>query len=284
MEYVTFNVPKNKNCIIINTDRWLNSSSNLVQSQKMSGKLSVTCITEVIESQIPYINKGQKVLLSQVASDIAQYRKFQVEGENFYNIPESQIVGIFNDSITFEGLTIINDKVLIKKIDSTIESTLYLSQANVMVGEVVKVGTNVTGIHIGQQVLIRDNVSTEVLFGKHSYYATEERMIVGILHNSFNIEDIEFINKSILMKPYINSKVLNSSLLVSPDINYEDLDYSDMYNRNLFKVEFSDTSVKEIHKGDIILLNRDYTNYVYYGMEKYFTIDGTKYISAKIKE
>jgi hypothetical protein len=153
-----------------------------------------------------------------------------------------------------------------------------------MVGEVVKVGTNVSDIHIGQQVLIRDNVSTEVMFGEHSYYATEERMIVGILHNSFNIEDIEFINKSILMKPYINSKVLNSSLLVSPDINYEDLDYSDMYNRNLFKVEFSDTSVKEIQKGDVILLNRDYTNYVYYGMEKYFTIDGTKYISAKIKE
>ena len=85
------------------------------------------------------------------------------------------------------------------------------------------------------------------------------------------------------MKPYVSKKVLNSNILETPEINYEDLDYSDMYNRDLFKVCYADEATG-IHAGDILLLNRDYTNYVYFNNEKYFIIDSKKWISGKIIE
>lgn len=284
MTCIDFNVPKNKECILIDTNKWLKDDSSLIQSQKISGKLTLTYITEVESSNLPFIKEGQTVLLSRVISEIAQYSKYIIEDKSYYNVPESQILGTF-ETITLEGLTLLNDKIIVKKVENTIESELYLTNANVMIGEVLKTGSKVQKVKVQDKILIRDNISTEVKLNNESYYVLEERMVVGIFGPSFNIEDLKLINESILMKPYINSKVLNSSLLISPDINYEDLDYSDMYNRDLFKVEFLDESLKHsLKEGDIIILNRDFTNYVYYGMEKYFIVDGFKYITALVKE
>ena len=41
------------------------------------------------------------------------------------------------------------------------------------------------------------------------------------------------------MKPYI-PEVINDSIIITPSLNYEDLDYAEIYNRDLFKVEAFD--------------------------------------------
>ena len=196
-------------------------------------------------------------------------------------------MGTFNNNT----LTMLYDKVLIKKEEVQISSLMMKS--NMMVGKVVKVGTNSFNkkgnsvplqVKIGDRVLVTDNVSTEVTLNHEKYYAVEERMIVGIFKNDLSIENMTLINKSILLKPYIATHVLNSTLLVAPAINYDDLDYSDMNNRDLFKIYYIDKNLSKLQKNDIVLLRRDYTNYVYYGQEKFHILNGYEYISAKINE
>ena len=86
------------------------------------------------------------------------------------------------------------------------------------------------------------------------------------------------------MKSYIATKLLNSNILISPDINYEDLDYSDIYNRDLFQIKFLDKKLNNFKKEDVILVKRDFTNYVYLNEEKYHLINGKDWIEAKIEE
>ena len=86
------------------------------------------------------------------------------------------------------------------------------------------------------------------------------------------------------MKPHVNKHLLGSDILLAPDINYEDLDYSDVYNRDLFQIKFLDKSLKEFKKEDVVLVRRDFTTYVYINGEKYFLLNGKKWIEAKIEE
>ena len=40
----------------------------------------------------------------------------------------------------------------------------------------------------------------------------------------------------------------------------------------------------KVQEGDVVVLNRDYTTYLYYNMEKYFVIEDEKWIRARIIE
>ena len=185
-------------------------------------------------------------------------------------------------------LEMIYDKVLVEKID-TKHSDIILPETNEMIGRVVKVGPNSFDkdlneiplqVKINDIILIKDNVSTPIRLNGKDYFAIEEKAIVGIIKEN---AEITFINESILMKPYHFKKLLNSTILEAPDINYEDLDYSEVYNRDLFKIEYIDGNVKNLQKDDIVLAKRDFTNYVYLNQEKYFLLNGKDYIEAKLE-
>ena len=300
---IDYKVPRTEDSILINIDEWKTGDGNLIKKQKISGKVSPTYITEVKK-----INKSSKfwenfpvfeqdvVLVSRIASDVAPFRSFELlEEGKYFNVPFSQIMGYFSgNEITIEKLIMVEDKMLVKKIEKTGESFLDIKNPNVMIGEVIKTGTCSLGdngetrlpkkVHTGNKILIRDNISTEINLNNEKYYALEERMVVGIFHDGFSLENLELINGSILLIPYTPSTVLNSKLLITPQINYEDLDYSSIYNRDLFQIKYLDKSIKSLEIGDQVLVSRDYTNYVYYGMEKYFIINGKKDIMGKIKE
>ena len=182
----------------------------------------------------------------------------------------------------------IYDKILVEKINNS-QNNLILPETNEMIGKVVKVGTNnfdknfnkiPLQVKIGDIVLIKDNVSTSIRLDGKSYYAIEEKAIVGIIKEN---TEITFINESILMKPYYFKKLLNSTILETPDIDYENLDYSEIYNRDLFQIKYIDKSVENLQKDDIILVKRDFTNYVYLNQEKYFLINGKDYVEAKLE-
>lgn len=285
LENLDYKVPKTEDCVLIDLNLWFNSS-RLIQSQKITGKVSPTYITKIIKTNtaLSELAEGTLIAMSKVASDVAPYSSFQIDGtKSYYNLPVSQVLGYFKgpeQSLLF--LNMIRDKILIRKISPKIE--LLEVNSNMVIGEVIKKGPEVHHVNLGDHVLIRDNISTELSLKEGDFLALEERMVVGIFGNDFTLNKMKFINESILMQPYISSKVLNSKVLITPEITYEDLDYSDMYNRDLFKVDFIDESIEGITKGDVILLNRDYTNYVYYEQTKYFIINGKKYVNARVKE
>ena len=286
-----YKVPKSENCVLININNWLKPKGRLLAIQKISGRNSTTYITEALKTNITEnlsdkIKEGSTILLSKVASEIAPYRSFTMEdGEQYFNAPVSQIMGTFkNNDITLENLQMSEGKLLIRKIEDTQDSPIALMNNNVMIGEVVKISEGSSKIEMGDIILVKDNVSTEIAFDGEKFYALEERMVVGVFNGSFSLASMTFLNESVLMKPHTPKKVLNSTLIISPEINLEELDYSDMYNRDLFKIHFLDKALTKLSEGDIVLVNRDYTNYVYFNQEKYFIINGYEYIESIIKE
>ena len=294
-----FKVPKTKDCVLIDIASWV-STSNIV-IQKISGKLSPTYITTALEVNAvsPHYNscqvlKNDMIFLSKAASEVALMRSYTLTGTNqYYNAPLSQIMGVFDrGNVSLDALRMVYDKILVRRLN--VEGTLLdLPETADMIGEVIKVGTNSFDknnnsrplkVKEGDVVLIKDNVCTPIRLDGSLYYALEERSVVGIFDGTLSLDGINFINESILMQHYYPKKVLNSSILEAPEINYEDLDYSDIYNRDLFKVIYADERLKDIKPDDIVLVKRDYTVYVYMNHEKYFLLNGMDWVEAKINE
>ena len=299
---IDFKVPRTKDCVVIDTKKWLQNASCPITVHRMSGRDIPTYISKVVSVNVdkPYfkglINDGDTVLLTRVASEVAQYRTYGIEADDsrYYNTPIMQVIGIFEDNeISFSSLNLILDKVLVKKVDSSKLGKLELPESNTMIGEVVKVGwckfdrkwnKQPLRVCVGDKVLIRDNVTTEIMLDGEKYYATEEAMVVGIFKDEqYDLDSMEIISESVIMEPYIPTKALNSTLY-TPLLNFEDEDVTDIYNRDLFKILAVDKSLTNLKKGDIILLDRNITNYVYLYTDKYFILSGMDYINAKIIE
>ena len=283
-----FNVERLKGKIQIDINEWYYPAESLLTVHKISGKSYATSITnaKAVGNGVEGIHEGDYIFLSKVACDVATTPtvSYKVEDKEYFNVPAEQIIGTFKDNIIDEAhFEIKNKNILFKKILKTQDSPLYIEEKDTMLGEVIETCVN-SVLKIGDIVAIRDNVSTIVKFGETEYYAVEEKFVVGKFKESLKIEDMEVLNEYVLMKPYVSKNVLNSTVLETPFQNFEDLDYSDINNRNLFKVIYVDKSMESINKGDIILVNRDFTNYMYYGNEKYFVMNDKKYVLGKITE
>lgn len=283
-----FNVDRMKGKLQINIDKWLYPLQNSLEIHKINGKAYVTYITEVefVGLNNVGISTGDIVLLSKVACDIATSPTiaYNFNESHYFNVPIEQVIGIFeNKEITLNNLKMKNTNILFKRINKNQKSTIAIEEKDTMLGEIIKISES-SSLKIGDIVAVRDNVSTPIKFQEDIVYAVEEKFIVGKFFNNFEIENMELLNKYVLMKPYINPYVLNSTILETPNINYDNLDYSDINNRDLFRVYFVDKTLENIQKDDILLVNRDYTNYMYYGNEKYFVINDKKWIAGKIIE
>jgi co-chaperonin GroES (HSP10) len=299
---IDFKVPRAKDCVLIDTKKWVQNTSCPLTIHRMSGRDIPTYIAKAVSvnAEKSYfkgiINEGDTLLLTRVASDISQYRTFGVEVDDnrFYNVPIMQVIGTFeNGEISFSSLRLILDKILVKKVDASKIGKLELPEANTMIGEVVKTGwckfdrewnKHPLRVNVGDKILIRDNVTTEIILDGEKYYATEEAMVVGIFKgDSYSLEEAEIISNSILMESYIPEKAMNSTLY-TPLLNFEDEDVTNIYNRDLFKIVAVDKSLTNLEKGDIILLDRNITNYVYLHTDKYFILSGMDYVDAKVIE
>lgn len=302
MKNFDYKVNRTENCIMVKTSEWIENNSNLIQTYRLSGRQLPTYFTQVIDENIvdkkfqdskELLKVGATVLLTRVVSDVAYYRSYEIENEKYYDIPVMQVIGTFkNNIISYDNLNLLYDKIIIEKIDVKEDSILLTLPDNSMIGRVLKVGTcrfdkNWNRIPLtvkeGDIVLIKDNVTTNVVFDSKQYYVTEENSVVGIWNNESNmtLDNIKLINDSILLvENYKEEK--ESNILLRPDINYEDLDTSDIYNRNIFKVIKKDNNLTRINENDNIFINRDITNYVYYNKMKYFMINGMQYIEGKL--
>lgn len=294
---IDFKVKRAEDCILIDTKAWITDGTG-ISLHKMSGRDVPTGINKVLDVYPKtkelegVVSKGDTVLLSKAASDISQYRKFGVkEGdERYFHCPVMQVLGTFkNREISFNTLKMCTDKILIKKIDTTIDE-LFLSEDNTMVGKVLKVGTckfdknwNKTplSVKVGDIVLIRDNVTTKVNLKEGEYYATEDSMVVGAFTSSkFTLDNLTILNNYVILESHIQETLNN--LILTPILNYEEEDFTEIYNRDLFRVIKKDENVDKISKNDILLIDRNFTNYVYVGSKKYFVVSGMDFITSKI--
>lgn len=298
---IDFKVPRAKDCVLIDTKEWIQNSAYGLTVHRMSGRDIPTYLAKAKSAYLDNqnfkesLNVGDLLLISRVASEVAQYRTFSIDGEDkrYYNVPVMQILGSFKDNkISFNSLNMLFDKVLIRKLDDEKGNILKLPENNTMIGEVVKVGTcrfdkdwnkQELTVKIGDRVLIRDNVTTEIFLDGTTYYATEESMIVGIFKtDNYTLENLDLINESVILDKYIPEKTLSSSIFLTPVMNYEDADITSIYNRDLLRIVAVDKSLTKLSKGDIILADRNVTNYVYLGMNKYLILSGMTYIEAKV--
>lgn len=283
---IDYKVSKTEDCSLINVNNWIPTSDIITQSIK--GRISASFVTEVLEENFKEdygVSKGDYILITKVASEIAPMRSYDLnDGNKYFNLPISQIIGKFTDKkISLSSLELIEGKVLIERISNR-DSYLFLPETSDMLGRVVKVNSKIASIKNESIIILKDNIVTPIRLEGKEYYAADDSNIVGVLNYGFSVEEIEFINESILLKPYQGKHVLGSKILITPDINYEDLDYSDIYNRDLFQIKLLDKSLKKLAIGDIVLARRDFTNYVYLDNEKYFLLNGKKWIEAKIEE
>ena len=295
---VDFKVKRTEDCVLIDTKKWLTDGSG-ISIHRMSGRDVPTGIAQVVcsypeKKELEGITtEGDTVLISKVASDISQYRKFGVVrgDDRYFSCPIMQVLGVFrNKEFSINSLEMCTDKVLIEKVDVNLEN-LHLPKSNTMVGKVVKTGTykfdknwkkEALTTKIGDIVVVRDNVTTHVKLLEGDYYVTEESMIVGCFDPSaFTLENLEVRNNYIIMESYIPVKLNNT--IITPYLNYEDEDMTEIYNRDLFKVLKKDEKIDKISENDIVLIDRNITNYVYIGSKRYFVTCGTDNIMCRIQ-
>ena len=261
---IDFKVPRSKDCVVIDTKNWLQNSSCPLTVHRMSGRDIPTYLTKAISvhAEKQYfkglINEGDTLFVTRVASEVAQYKTFGIELDDsrYYNLPIMQVIGVFeNGEISYPALKVILDKVLVKKVNAEQVGKLELPDSNTMIGEVVKVGwcrfdkdwnKHELRVNVGDKVLIRDNVTTEILLDGEKYYATEEAMVVGIFKSDdYTLDNMEIISSSIIMDSYIPDKAMNSTLY-TPSLNFEDEDVTDIYNRDLFKIRAVDETLTNL--------------------------------------
>ena len=283
---IDYKVARTKDCALMDVQNWI-PTSNII-SQNIKGRVSASYVTEVLEENFDKdygVYKGDYVLITRVASEIAPMRSYSLhDNRKYFNLPISQIIGRFRGKkVSWSTLELIKGKVLIEKVEKN-DSCLVLPEKSDMLGKVVKVNTDINNLHIGSLALLKDNIVTPIRLDGKKYYAADDMNIVGVLNCGTSIEDIEFINESVLMVPYYGKHIFGSSILITPDIDFEDLDYSDINNRDLFQIKFLDRTMEGLSKEDIVLARRDYTNYVYLNNTKYFLLNGRKWIEAKIEE
>lgn len=284
-----YNTNRTKGKVQINTQNWLTPDDTLIKLYKMNGKTPISYMTEAtfIGNGVEGIQKGDYLLLSKVSCEVATSLTayYTVDNKKYFDIPEEQILGVFKENkITFRNLELRDKNILFKKIYREQSSVIHLEDRDATIGGIIKVGKS-SQFQIGDTVIVENNTTTPVIIDGEECYAVEEKFVVGLIpEEDFSIENMNIKNNYVLMKPYISKNVLNSKILETAGINYNNLDYSDINNRDLFKVLYADKSLKDIKKGDLLLLNRNYTNYVYYDGEKYFSINDKKWISGKIIE
>ena len=277
-----FNTDKMRGKIQINLNEWIQPSNGL-KIYQISGKSTPTCYTRAsFVGEGVDLNTKDILFISRVARDVATtpFAFYKVEENKYFDLPEEQVIGTFKGEITLDNLTLRNKNIIFEKIEKVQDSILYIEEKDTMLGKVIKTAEN-SFLKEGDIISVRDNVSTPFM---DNYYAVEEKFVVGVFHGGTSIQDMEVKNEYILMKPYIAKGVLNSTVLETAGIDYDYLDYSDINNKNLFKVIYADKSIKDIKPNDLILVDKNFTNYMYYENEKYFVINEKKWISGKIIE
>lgn len=290
---------RSENCILIDSKNWLINNSNAIIGINSRGGIANTYITEVLAANIPEDSKytklnlkaGDIVLLTAVSTRVYCHRTFTlpIDGDNtkYTDIPVSHIIGRFEKgTISLSSLSLFRSYVVLtpvedveKEGDLTVTSTV-----NRNVFKVEKVGPDVKSVKVGDVVLTRDNIVTDIMIYSKQYGVTTEDMIVGKFDGAYDIDKLIPLNKYIVMKDHKSDFAEGSGNILNPhyDVFTDVEQISEVYNEDRFEVIVSDEP--SIKTGDILDIPREATSYATLKGTRYYVNSGLTFINARIGE
>lgn len=286
---------RTENCILIASDNWYVNTSNAIISVNSRGGISNTYITEALAVNVHegskyegLVSDGDMVLLTSVSTRVYCARTFSLPFEydctRYTDIPMAHVIGVFKPrTLSLDSLNIFGTYVVLEPYEEEDEGSLQLStQINRTVYKVLKVGRDVTQVSVGDIVLTRDNIVTEIWLGGQPYSMTTEDMLVGKFNGPIKLENVEPLHNCIIMEDYMSDTVEGSSILLNPsyDVHADEDQRSEVYNEDRFKVLLS--ASEGINVGDILDIVREATNYTTLNGITYFVTYGKQFINAKI--
>lgn len=294
---------RSENCILIDSNNWIVNTSNAIVGFNSRGGISNTYITEVLDTNISSehdyakydITSGNIVLLTAVSTRMYCSRTFQIplngDTTKYTDIPIRHIIGRFEKGIiSISSLTLFDNQVLLIPVDDTTlvenNTTLLTTSINKNVFRVVKTGDKVSEVGEGSLVWVRDNIATDIMIKGESYWVAREADIIAHFpeHATTSFNNLEPLFDWIITEDYMSNYAEGSCSILNPSYDvHSDIDQvSEVYNEDRFKVLKS--AVAFIKSGDVLDVPREATDYATFLGNRYYLLNGTKFINARIGE
>lgn len=285
--------------VMINVNDWY--STSMLSIVNMKGRRVPTNITKVVDinmapayKNIP-VTIGSLIAISAPATQIARLRNFVLPNDdNIYaNVHMSQILGYFKDNIlSIDSFVPIYDKVLLKKIEVPVSHYLDITTDTISVGEVVRTGDGgfddkwkriPIKVQEGEQVLVKDNISTSLFLDNEEYFVVDDKAVIGKWNNvgenyAYDLSDIQVYNDINLFKEY-EETTIEGSFLLKPPFDKEEDDISENYVDHLFELVKSNTL-----EDGIYYIERIYTERARFKGQTYFIANTNRVMAVQAKE
>lgn len=277
--------------VMININDWI--STNNLLCINLKGKVLPSKITKAVKINsapayrpLPF-KEGAVIALSAIATRIGLLRPFNIPNDpnGYANVHISQILGYFkNEVLSLDNFQLIYDKVLLEKIDIPPSNYLNINDDNISVCKVLAIGDGgfnekweriPMNANVGDYVLLRDNITTSITLEGKEYYVTDDKYIVG------RFQGLEFDFNSLIPFKNVNifeayeSDTIEGSFLLKPYYK-EDIEISETYQDNLFKLIKSDSLSKGIY-----IIDRFKTEYIKFKNRTYFIAQTKDIIGIK---
>jgi len=278
--------------VLIDIEDWVENTSQLIQIyKKNSVAKSRNNIAKVLKQHYDKelfkyhnIEEGDFVFIGRNAIN----KKHElIPQRQFSNIHCSQVQGVFrNNDLTIESLEILDDKVLMEKVNTLNIGIIQLQESEeITVGKVLKCGkggfTNKwqrrgQEINVGDVVLFWNNITTKLMLNSKTYLCTEDAFIIGkfinkdnVMDNNFiTLENLELLKDRLLITevPKGDKKILGSFLYAPEDD--EDDDYASIKDNEYMILKSSNEDFKE---NDKVIVSRTFLEYIDFKGKRYYT-------------
>ena len=292
--------------------KWKNDASQLIQVYNNSLETKMNYITEIVDVNMDEekfgakLNKGDTIFLSRYIIVCKKFNldKGYVSSYPYSSIPAKYIVGRFKDGMLNLGsLEMFMDKILVEPIDEYKIGSIYLPQGSKCnVGIVKKVGTHSyfndlekkpLAVKENDVVIFWNNSSTPLKLAGRPYEAIGEDRILGrFKDNIIEMENLELLDGQILLRDLPEEKVDLKSSLIFIDKNNEFEDLSTQENNyEVFKISSKGKEVRkgvhldnhDIKEGDILMINRDIAQFVYFKGKQYYLVPDIGSVDAVLR-
>lgn len=284
---ITFNIPYTKGwgCVIVNDNDWLENTTSSFQIYNTKGRIANNGIAKIVD--INYnkeifgsnLEQGNTVLINHLYARALDSMSYKVDktSNKYGNVHVTAVVGVFeNDIISFNTLKPLFDYLIMEKVDYQPSGLLLSSDTDVLIGRVLKQGTNSYNnkwerkslkTKVGDTLLLKNGAVTSIVLDGTTYLCVRETDVIGKLNNGFNLENLELLENIVLLENCQKEKFDNSSLFVQNIDIVEEEYLSRLYDSHRFKVILS--SMKNININDIIYVDTTMLESVLFNRKEY---------------
>lgn len=290
---------RSENCILVDVNNWIVNTSNEIIGVNSRGGIAENNITQVLDTNITdekyktVLRAGDFVMLSKLAATVYCAKSYSIPVEydstQYTDVPVSHVLGKFEgNKISFPTLTILGDKVLLKRVKKeevdVVDGLQVTADTTLTVYDVLKVGPEVKRVSIGQRVLLRDNVAVETFLDGEQYFVTEADTIVGVFNGPIDLKNLVPLGNCVILTEYVPEYAAGSTVLYNPlyDKKNDFDNRSEIYTEETYRVLVSAES--SLDPQDIVYMSRYALEYITFRGIKYFVAYGTKNMLATVKE